>query len=156
MAAISPQRQTAAAVVAAFNAMDVDAIVSHRDPDALRYFIPITMGHKPQTNATYAASLKRLRAIFQSFSLTVNDILEDNETHRICMWLTAKADTAAGEYINEYVWLLDFDETGTKITASKEYSDTLMAKEFFPKLEAAMKAHKAGQVEVGLQSEKPN
>lgn len=148
MAAVSPQRQTAAAVVAAFNAMDVDAIISHRATDALRYFVPATMGHKPQGNETYAGSLRRLRAIFQTFSLTINDILEDGETHRICMWLTAKADTTAGEYVNEYVWLLDFDETGTKITTSKEYSDTLMSKEFFPKLEAAMKAQRAGQTEI--------
>ena len=41
------------------------------------------------------------------------------------MSLSARADTAAGEYVNEYMWLLDFDESGTKITRSKEYSDTV-------------------------------
>ena len=54
------------------------------------------------------------------------------------MWLSARADTAAGEYVNEYVWLLDFDDKGEKITRSKEFSDALMARDFFPKLKEAM------------------
>ena len=33
----------------------------------------------------------------------------------------------AGEYVNEYMWLLDFDESGTKIRRSKEYSDTVVS-----------------------------
>ena len=138
-------RQTAEAIVNAFNSLDVDAIVSYRSPDCLRYFLPASMGNKPQDNATYARSLHQLRAIFKNFSLEVNDMLEDREAHRMCLWLSARADTAAGEYVNEYCWLLDFDETGTKIKKTKEYSDTLMAKEFFPKLQAAMKAHQAAR-----------
>ena len=54
------------------------------------------------------------------------------------MWLSAKADTAAGEYVNEYVWLLDFDESGERIVRTKEYSDNVMARDFFPKLKEAM------------------
>ena len=101
------------------------------------------MNNKPQDNTTYAKSLYQLRAIFSNFSLKVNDVLEDKDARRLCLWLTARGDTAVGEYINEYVWLLDFDKSGTKITCSKEYSDTLMLKDFFPKLQAAMKAHQS-------------
>ena len=143
--AMSNQRQTAEAVVNAFNTMDVDAIISYRSPECMRYFLPLSMGLEPQDNATYAKSLHQLRGIFQNFSLTVTDIIEDKEARRMCLWLSAKADTAAGEYVNEYNWLWDFDETGTKITNSKEFSDSLMAKEFFPKLQAAMKAHQAAE-----------
>ena len=140
---VSNQRKTADALVKAFNNMDVDAIISYRHQSCTRYFIPASMGNKPQDNATYARSLYQLRTIFRNFSLVANDILEDQEARRLCMWLTAKADTAVGEYINEYVWLLDFDKSGTKIMASKEYSDTLMARDFFPKLQAAMKERQA-------------
>lgn len=140
---ISTQRQTAEALVKAFNEMDVDAIVSFRDPKALRHLIPESMGNKPQDNDTYARSLKQIRTVFTDFSLTVNDILEDRDGRRICLWATARGNSAAGHYVNEYVWLLDFDETGTKILGSKEYSDTIMARDFFPKLQAAMTAHQA-------------
>ena len=54
------------------------------------------------------------------------------------MWLSARADTVAGEYVNEYVWLLDFDEEG-RILGSKEFSDSVMEREFYPKLREAMK-----------------
>ena len=125
MAIMSPQRATAEAVVAAFNRMDVEAIVSHRSPDCMREFLPSSMGLPSQNNTTYFNSLIKLRAIFHNFSLVINDLLEDKDNCRICMSLSARADTMAGEYVNEYMWLLDFDESGTKIRRSKEYSDTV-------------------------------
>ncbi|KAL8715724.1 MAG: hypothetical protein Q9220_000391 [cf. Caloplaca sp. 1 TL-2023] len=139
----SPQKRTALALVDAFNRMDVPAIVSHRTPDCLRHFHPCAMGTPPQNTAEYAKSLTSLHAIFQNFSLTLDEMIEDPAKRRICMWLSARADTAAGEYVNEYVWLLDFDESGTKIVRTKEYSDSLMARDFFPKLKEAMGKQKA-------------
>ncbi|MCJ1449881.1 hypothetical protein MMC28_000209 [Mycoblastus sanguinarius] len=113
----------------------------------MRVFLPESIGLKSQDNATYANSLHNLRAIFQNFSLTVNDLLEDKEARRICLYLSARADTMAGEYINEYMWLLDFDESGKKILQSKEYSDTAVARDFYPKLQAAMDKQQSEQVE---------
>ncbi len=136
--ATSTQRQTADAVVAAFNNMDIDGLMSHRSPECMRYFAPTSVGLKPMDNTTYANSLDKLRAIFHNFSLTVDDVVEDKPAHRITMWCKARADTAAGEYVNEYVWLLNFDASGEKITSSKEFSDSAMARDFFPKLTAAM------------------
>ena len=135
---ISPQRRTAESLVAAFNNMDVDSIIAHRSPDCLRHFIPSSMGFSPQDNATYGDSLNQLLTIFHNFSCTINDLLEDKQSNRICLYLSARGDTVAGEYVNEYMWLLDFDESGEKITRSKEYSDTALARDFFPKLKAAM------------------
>lgn len=135
---ISPQRRTAESLVAAFNNMDVDSIIAHRSPDCLRHFIPSSMGFSPQDNATYGDSLNQLLTIFHNFSCTINDLLEDKQANRICLYLSARGDTVAGEYVNEYMWLLDFDESGEKITRSKEYSDTALARDFFPKLKAAM------------------
>ena len=52
------------------------------------------------------------------------------------MWLTARADTEVGEYRNEYVWNLEFDESGEMIVGWREFVDAGM-KDFFPKLQAA-------------------
>lgn len=144
----SKQRQTALAVIEAFNEMDVDKIVSHRSPDCSRVFLPRSMGLQPQDNATYHSSLLKLRAIFHNFSLTINDLLEDKEKKRICMWLSAKADTVAGEYVNEYMWLYDFDDNG-KIIGAKEFSDSVMECEFYPKLRDAMKQQQTEQANGG-------
>ncbi|KAI4183760.1 MAG: hypothetical protein LQ346_006242 [Caloplaca aetnensis] len=135
----SSQRQTALALVDSFNRMDVPAIIDARTPGCLRHLYPSAMAQAPQDTASYAKSLTSLHAIFQNFSLTIDELIEDTANNRICMWLSARADTAAGEYINEYVWLLDFDESGKKIVRTKEYSDAVMARDFFPKLRTAMK-----------------
>ena len=69
--------------------------------------------------------------------------MEDVQARKICLWLVARADTAAGEYVNEYMWLMDFDESGEKITSMKEYVDAIMQRDFFPKLrESIMQARK--------------
>lgn len=141
---VSVQRKTAEALVTAFNDMNVEAIVSYRHPMCQRIFLPASMAIEPQDNAQYFSSLQKLRAVFHNFSLTVNDLLEDKDAGRICMWLGAKADTAAGEYINEYMWLLDFDADG-KILTSKEFSDSVMERDFSPKLRAAVKKQLAEQ-----------
>lgn len=135
---LSPQRKTAESLVAAFNSMDVDSIIAHRSPDCLRHMIPASMGFSPQDNATYGELLHQLTTIFRNYSCTINDLIEDKQANRICLYLTARGDTLVGEYVNDYMWLLDFDESGEKITCSKEYSDTAMARDFFPKLQAAM------------------
>ncbi|KAL9050132.1 MAG: hypothetical protein Q9206_005207 [Seirophora lacunosa] len=141
----SPQKRTALALVDSFNRMDVPAIVSARTPACLRHLYPTAMAQAPQDTAAYTRSLTGLRTIFRNFTLTVDELIEDAGGQRICMWLSARADTEAGEYVNEYVWLLDFDEGGRKIVRTKEYSDSVMARDFFPKLRAAMETKKGGQ-----------
>ena len=131
------QRRTAESLVEAFNNMDVDKIVSFRSPECTNQILPRSIKQPLQANADYEKRLRFLNPIFRNFSLTVQDILEDVQARRICMWLYAQADTAAGEYLNEYVWILHFDETGEKILSQKEYVDTAMQKEFYPKLREA-------------------
>ncbi|MCJ1281480.1 hypothetical protein MMC26_000800 [Xylographa opegraphella] len=131
------QRRTAESLVEAFNNMDIDKIISLRSPDCTNQILPRSIKLPLQGNAPYEQRLRFLQPIFENFSLTVEDILEDVEARRICMWLYAKADTAAGQYLNEYVWILQFDESGKHIVSQKEYVDTVMQKEFYPKLQAA-------------------
>ncbi|KAK5112438.1 hypothetical protein LTR85_011547 [Meristemomyces frigidus] len=143
--AASMQRKTADAVVEAFNRMDNEAIISFRSPDCIRYILPSSLGLKPTNNEQYKSQLDMLRPIFRNFSLAVNDVVEDEKARRICMWLSARADTAAGEYVNEYMWTLSFDDSGTKITKVNEFVDTVVNRDFWPKLRDAMLAHQANQ-----------
>ncbi|KAL8700828.1 MAG: hypothetical protein Q9201_005237 [Fulgogasparrea decipioides] len=139
----STQKLAALSLVAAFNRMDVPAIMAHRAPSCLRHFYPTAMAQTPQDNTTYAKSLTSLHAIFRNFFLTIDELIEDSANNRICMWLSARADTMVGEYVNEYVWLLDFDKSGKKIVRTKEFSDSVMARDFFPKLKEAMASQRA-------------
>lgn len=68
--------------------------------------------------------------------MVVEDVIEDVAARKICLWLRVRADTLVGEYVNEYVWCLEFSEDGRSIINWKEYVDAGM-KDFFPKLREA-------------------
>ncbi|KAM0717855.1 hypothetical protein Q7P37_006187 [Cladosporium fusiforme] len=140
------QRLTALAVVTAFNNMDIDGIISHRAPSCMRHIIPSSLNIAPTNNTEYAEHLQKLIPIFSNFNLTVQDLVEDKEGHRIVMWLKAHADTLAGEYVNEYMWTLDFDEMGEKIVRMHEFVDTVVNRDFWPKLSKALREYRAAQM----------
>lgn len=143
----STQLQTAETLVKAFNSMDIDTIISLRAPTCLRQILPAALGHKPTTNDQYRASLYKLKPIFQNFSLVVRDVTEDASARKIVMYLSARADTVAGEYVNEYMWTMRFDVEGRQIVEWTEFVDALVNREFWPKLAAAMRVyHQEGAV----------
>ena len=131
------QRQTANALIDAFNSMSVADIISLRAPGCMRQILPYSLNYSPQSNDVYRDSLKSIIPAFRNFSLTVYEIIEDVEQRKIVMHLKARADTAAGEYANEYMWVLKFDEQG-RISDQKEYVDVGVNRDFFPKLQAAL------------------
>ena len=134
------QRQTADQLIAAFNCMDIPAIMALRSPTCLRHVLPKSMKLAPQDNATYERSLQSLTTVFRNFNLTVHDVVEDREARKVVLELDAHADTAAGEYVNEYVWVLQFDESEEVIVEVKEFVDTVMQRDFWPKLQESMRA----------------
>ncbi|MCJ1360871.1 MAG: hypothetical protein MMC33_010880 [Icmadophila ericetorum] len=145
---ISPNHRTALKLISAFNSMDISTILSLRSPTCQRIFLPQSMHLPAMNNAEYAASLHFLIPVFQNFELTLNEVVEDREQGKICLWLNASADTKAGRYENEYIWWLEFEDAeeegggdgqgGAKIKRQMEFVDSVMQKEFFPKLRASV------------------
>jgi hypothetical protein len=135
----SKQRQTADALITAFNAQDTNTIISLRTTDCMRHFLPSSLNITPQDNTRYLSELNALNQIFTSFKLTVNDVIEDLEQRKIAMFVSAFGETPVGDYNNEYVWRMKFDEAGEKIAEWTEYVDAGMVKDFFPKLKAELK-----------------
>ena len=132
------QRKTADALIAAFNAMDVPAIISLRSPQCVRQLLPASLKISNQSNDTYAQHLHSLVKIFQNFELTCHEFVEDVEARKMVMWLKARADTVTGEYVNEYMWTLEFDESGEQIVLQKEFVDSNMVRDFWPKLKESI------------------
>ena len=137
----SRQRQTADTLVQAFNAQDTASIVALRTPTCVRTFLPSSLHLPPQSNTQYLAHLNQVNAVFSSFAITVNDVIEDEPNRKIVMFVSARGDTPVGEYRNEYVWKMGFEEEGEKMLISEwtEYVDASMARDFYPKLAAEMK-----------------
>ena len=138
------QRKTADALVDAFNSMSISNIIALRTPDCKRTILPYSLQYPPQSNKEYASSLRAIIPAFRNFSLTVYEIIEDVQQKKIVMHLKARADTAAGEYLNEYMWILKFDDKDM-IEDQKEYVDVGVNRDFFPKLQKALKGMKEGK-----------
>ena len=103
----------------------------------MRQILPYSLNFSAQNNDTYRRSLQEIIPAFRNFSLTVYEITEDIAARKIVMHLKARADTAAGEYLNEYMWTLHFDKQG-RIDDQKEYVDVGVNRDFYPKLKKAL------------------
>ncbi|KAJ4344608.1 uncharacterized protein N0V89_012352, partial [Didymosphaeria variabile] len=147
----SKERETTDALIRAFNTQDVDTIIALRTPDCKRVFLPSSLNFPPQSNEAYRQNLTGMKSVFTSFELTIHDIVEGVsqdeqgiERRKIVVFTSARGDTPVGEYRNEYVWKMGFEEGGQRVSEWVEYVDAGMAKDFAQKLAAEVKK-KAGE-----------
>lgn len=61
-----------------------------------------------------------------------------HERKKIVMFISAHGDTPVGEYKNEYVWKMAFEEGGEKVCEWVEFVDVGMARDFYPLLKGEM------------------
>ena len=82
---------------------------------------------------------------FQDFHVTVLDIMEDASANKVTIWASSTAKTAIGDYANEYLLMLYFDETGEKLVRFLEFVDSAQSIEFFTKLRKHVMAQQKSQ-----------
>jgi hypothetical protein len=137
----SKERRTADKLVAAYNAMNVDAITALRTPDCQRVFLPASLKYPPQSNAFFKQNLTAISQIFTSFKIVVDDVIEGFASDgyaRIIMYVSAFGESPVGDYRNQYVWKMGFTDDGELIREWSEFVDVGMAQEFYPKLKGEM------------------
>ena len=122
---MSKQRAAALEIVAAFNRNNIDSqtIASFRAPNFTRVVLPASLNQAPQDADGFQRTLNMYRAVFRHYVLDLVDVVDDVPGRKVCLWLTAKADTAGGKYVCEMVWTLTFDETGTRVSHWREFMD---------------------------------
>lgn len=103
------------------------------------------------TNAAFRAYMGTIMPLFQSFTPTINQLVEDAAANTIAIWASSVAQTVIGEYRNEYTLLLSFNAEGDKVTKIIEFVDSAYSKEFFARLRewGAAKAAKAAEGQAG-------
>lgn len=135
------ERQTADKLVLAYNAMDVSTIISLRTPDCQRVFFPSSLNYPPQSNAFFQQNLLAISTIFTSFKIVVDDVIEgisEDGSKRIVMYVSAFGESPVGEYRNQYVWKMGFEEGGERISEWSEFVDVGVARDFYPLLKGEM------------------
>ncbi|KAI1365922.1 hypothetical protein F5Y08DRAFT_338139 [Xylaria arbuscula] len=133
-AAPSRRRQTALAVIDSYNKWDFEAISALRSEDCVQLILPQSLGRPPMNNAEYKAYFSPLMPLFQEFTVTINDLVEDEKENKVVMWAKSTATTAIGPYANEYVIILHMNESGDKIAKFIEFVDSQFSATFFAKL----------------------
>ncbi|KAJ8124139.1 hypothetical protein ONZ43_g68 [Nemania bipapillata] len=132
----SRRRQTALAIVDAYNARNVEAIMSYRTKDCTQQLLPKSLDRPPMDNATYAVWVAPLLEQIRGFTITIHDVIEDAEANKVVMMGSSVGSSDVGPYSNEYALVLYMNEAGDKITKFFEFVDTNKTVAFFAKLRA--------------------
>ncbi|ETS85602.1 hypothetical protein PFICI_03627 [Pestalotiopsis fici W106-1] len=85
-------------------------------------------------NATYRAAFGAVMPLFRNFTVTVDDVFEDEADNKVAMWVRSTADTPLGPYQNEYVMMFNFTPDGSKIVRVREFVDSASSGKFFARL----------------------
>ncbi|GME27454.1 Cytochrome p450 [Neofusicoccum parvum] len=150
------QRQTALAVVDAFNRLDTTTVWKLRDRSCWREIYPKSLGAPPQDNNACQQALNMLANTFKEMHMSVHEIIEDIPARKVCLWIIATGRTISGPFTNEYVWSLEFDESGSQIIRWKEFADAISTKAIFPELMAADNAPAADSDSQSTRTGTPN
>ncbi|XP_014553258.1 hypothetical protein COCVIDRAFT_54746, partial [Bipolaris victoriae FI3] len=112
---------------------DLQAIMAIRSPIRIHYTLPATLEVPPRSNTDYLTFMGPMLSAFRAvhFSIISNDeSVVDVETRRAVWHCSSRADTDAGEYMNDYVFTLTMSENEKKIDKIVEFVDAAYTTEF--------------------------
>ncbi|KAI1385517.1 uncharacterized protein F4822DRAFT_346057 [Hypoxylon trugodes] len=121
----------------AFNEFTPESVVRHRSPSCLHRECPATLKTPPQTNTDWVNFVNLMRPIVRTFHIGLvegEEPLIDDVSRKVAMHLKSRAETTAGLYENEYIWIFTVSEDGSCIDDILEFADSLYTSEWIPKL----------------------
>ncbi|CAE7016099.1 hypothetical protein PTTW11_02903 [Pyrenophora teres f. teres] len=127
---LAAQQDTARAVIDAYNAWDVDAILAYRSPDCKHRVLPASMNRAAKSNDEYRAYLNTIMPLYLNFTVVVMEEIHDARAHTCIIHASSTAHTRIGLYANEYALILTFTEDGTEVTKFDEFVDSAYSQQF--------------------------
>ncbi|EMD86779.1 hypothetical protein COCC4DRAFT_42212 [Bipolaris maydis ATCC 48331] len=124
------QQDTARAVIAAYNAWDIDDIMAYRSPDCKHRVLPTSMHRAARSNAEYRAYLSEVMHLYSNFTVTIKEEIHDAGARKCIIHAFSRAETKIGPYANEYALILTFTEDGRKVTKFDEFVDSAYSEQF--------------------------
>lgn len=131
--------QTASAFITSYNTWSVDRIVSIRSPSCVHYTLPGTLNVPPRTNVEYATFLVPMLPIFRGVEFSIiseKETVVDVAARKVVLHCRNRADTDAGKYENEYVFILTMSEDGMLLDEIVEFIDAAYTMEFKRRISA--------------------
>jgi hypothetical protein len=94
--------KTALAVIAGYNAWNMDAIMAPRAENCTHRVYPDRLGRPTLNNTAYRAYFSSLLPYFENFTVTVTGTYVDEAANRVALQAFSKANSVLGPYGNEY------------------------------------------------------
>jgi ketosteroid isomerase-like protein len=86
------------------------------------------------TNLEYVAHITPILPLFHKFHMKIHEVIEDIVANKIVISATGSAETLAGPYRNDYIFVLSFNKRGDKVTKVVEFVDSKAALDFTAKI----------------------
>jgi ketosteroid isomerase-like protein len=119
--------QTALAAVDGYNKWDIDAILAPRADSCTQEILPKSLGRPLLNNKDYRAYFEPLLPAFKNFTVTILDVIEDSENHKVVIHASSTADSVVGPYKNEYMLVFHMTEDDKQIVHLKEFVDSVVS-----------------------------
>ncbi|KAE8852347.1 hypothetical protein PTNB73_01363 [Pyrenophora teres f. teres] len=106
---LAAQQDTARAVIDAYNAWDVDAILAYRSPDCKHRVLPASMNRAAKSNDEYRAYLNTIMPLYLNFTVVVMEEIHDARAHTC---------------------IIHASKDGTEVTKFDEFVDSAYSQQF--------------------------
>jgi ketosteroid isomerase-like protein len=117
--------QTARAYLAAHNERDFDRVLALCSPTCVHRMGPISIRHPGRNNEDYIAFNSAVFKRMNTYHAAITDVVADEVSHKVVLYLHAKATADAGEYENEYMVTLTMTDDGKRVVEQYEFIDSL-------------------------------
>lgn len=125
---------TAMAVIAGYNAWNMDAIMAPRSANCTHRVYPDRLGRPLLNRTAYVDYFSSLLPFFDNFTVTVTDTYVDEAKNQVAVQCFSKANSVLGPYGNEYVIMMKMTACQEEVYEVREFVDSEASAMFFPNL----------------------
>ncbi|CAG9975611.1 unnamed protein product [Clonostachys byssicola] len=125
---------TATAYFQVFNALDPDVISHIQSDNYTHQFGPASLNMPTRTKETFAAHLKYLAGVLESFTVSIKQAWVNPSLKQVTVWAVSETkfhdhvkdndNAEEWKFHGEYIFILDMDETGEKVKHVFEFLDS--------------------------------
>lgn len=119
--------RTALAAIDGYNKWDIGAIMAPRAPHCTQQILPKSLERPLLNNTDYRAYFAPMLPAFKNFHVTIIDVVEDSQNHKVTVHASSTADSVVGPYKNEYMLLFHMTEDDKQIVHLKEFVDSMVS-----------------------------
>nr|OQO32215.1 hypothetical protein B0A51_00463 [Rachicladosporium sp. CCFEE 5018] len=130
------QKDLVATMIKLEQSWDLNAVSALHTPDFTHTLLPASIGGPPRNNAEARKHCEDLKPIWKDYKITNKSEVYDAEARTAALHTLTVAETTAGHFEMEAMWILHFNEDGTKLKGLEQLVDSTAVAELFAKLEA--------------------